>query len=63
MLVGECTLAYSRLEYLSVTVQWLMVSNIANQCYVQGSTVGYLAGQCLLIGIRLGTVLVKRNVQ
>lgn len=47
-----------------------MVSNIANRCYLQKSTVGYNAGQCnvrwrtvvhnagqcLLIGVQLGTV-------
>lgn len=53
-MVNDSTAAYGRLQCLSVTVQWFMVSYIANQCYVQGSTVGYHAGQCLLICIHLG---------
>lgn len=63
VMVNDSTAAYGRLQCWSVTVQWFMVSYIANQCYVQGSTVGYHAGQCLLICIQLGTVLEKRNVR
>lgn len=46
VIVNDSTAAYSRLQCKSVTVEWLMVSYIANQCYVQGSTGKYSGLPC-----------------